>query len=203
MSGGILGVEVSHLSRTQPLTLLCSRSPHCTEPAAACRDPSLSRSLWSSRTPHPAGCSPLTTHTHTHTGLIINHQWIWLVKDNFISPFRYSLHWWWKWWWWWWDDGDGYVQLHVWWMTGLHRYSQLSSCRVHTCLSMGYLVRSMLQAIVAVMLLCVRSRDHYKTLKTLSLLWCTNTVINNGATATRTKTQNESVSIRVFLCRMN
>lgn len=31
-------------------------------------------------------------------------------------------------------------------------YSQLSSCSVHTCRSMGYLVRSMLQAIVAVML---------------------------------------------------
>lgn len=41
------------------------------------------------------------------------------------------------------------------WMCGVVRYSQLSSCRVHTCLSMGYLVRSMLQAIVAVMLQCI------------------------------------------------
>lgn len=82
------------------------------------------------------------------------------------------------------DDGDDemmviYVHLHTWWrVDGGHRYSQLSSCRVHTCLSMGYLVRSMLQAIVAVMLLCVQSEiiktpsntpPHHET---LLLLWC-------------------------------
>ncbi len=48
------------------------------------------------------------------------------------------------------------IYARRWRVDGGHRYSQLSSCRVHTCLSMGYLVRSMLQAIVAVMLLCIQ-----------------------------------------------
>ena len=50
-------------------------------------------------------------------------------------------------------------------MVGIHGYSQLSSCRVQTCLSMGYLVRSMLQAIVAVMLQrihCKNIANHQK-----------------------------------------
>ena len=47
------------------------------------------------------------THTHTHKGLIINLQWIWTIKDNIISPFRYSLHWWWN------DDGDDEMMVMV------------------------------------------------------------------------------------------
>lgn len=66
---GILGAEVSYLSHTQPLTLRCSSSLHCTGPTAVCLDLSLSHSLWSSRTPRPAGCSPLITHTFTITQL--------------------------------------------------------------------------------------------------------------------------------------
>lgn len=54
-----------------------------------------------------------------------------------------------------------------WRVDGVHRYSQLSSCRVHTCLSMGYFVRSMLQAIVAVILLCVHSEIVRKLQKLL------------------------------------
>lgn len=51
------------------------------------------------------------------------------------------------------NDGDLCPSTHLMdVLGGAHRYSQLSSCRVHTCLSMGYLVRSMLQAMVAVML---------------------------------------------------
>lgn len=50
------------------------------------------------------------------------------------------------------DDGDLIPSIQVMDGFGAHWYSQLSSCSVHTCLSMGYLVRSMLQAIVAVML---------------------------------------------------
>lgn len=53
-----------YLSHTQPLTQWCGSSPHCTEPASACPDLWLSHSLWSSRTPHPAGCSPLNTHVN-------------------------------------------------------------------------------------------------------------------------------------------
>lgn len=53
-----------YLSRTQPLSQWCGSSPHCTEPASACPDLWLSHSLWSSRRPHPAGCSPLNTHAN-------------------------------------------------------------------------------------------------------------------------------------------
>lgn len=58
----ILRVRALYLSRTQPLTQWYSSSPHCTELAAVCPDPSQSHSLESSRRPRPAGCSPLTTH---------------------------------------------------------------------------------------------------------------------------------------------
>lgn len=113
-----MGVTVSYLSHTQPLTLLYSSSQHCTEPVVACPDLSLSHSLWSNRIPHPASCSPLTTHKETHRHTHIFGYWDILecefVKDNIILMW-YSLHWWWKWWW---DDGMMviYVHLHKWWM---------------------------------------------------------------------------------------
>lgn len=80
---GIVGFEVSYLSHTWPVTLMCGSSLRCIEPAAVCRDPSLNRSLWSSRTPHPAGCSPLTTGTDTHT----NQGWM-----NLTCWLTLSLH---------------------------------------------------------------------------------------------------------------
>lgn len=58
----VWGIQGIYLSHTQPLTQRCGSSPHCTEPASACPALLLNHSLWSSRTPHPAGCSPLNTH---------------------------------------------------------------------------------------------------------------------------------------------
>lgn len=54
-----------YLSHTQPRTLWCGSSPRCTEPAAVCLNLSLNHCLWSSRTPRPAGCSPLRANMNT------------------------------------------------------------------------------------------------------------------------------------------
>lgn len=117
--------EWSYLSHTLPLTLSCGSSPHCTEPAAAYPDPSLNHYLWSSRTPHPAGCSPLT-HTHTHKRLTFELSDLWSV----MPILQYDTH----------DTdaenggggGEGnddemmviYIHLYKWWMvfalTGTH-----------------------------------------------------------------------------------
>lgn len=124
-----------YLFRTRPLTLMYSSSPRCTEPAAGCPNPSLNHSLWSSRTQHPVCYSPLTTQ-HIH---------------QVFADWAAALH----------DGNDKHkdkikmfvlFRINALW-SGLEQYSQLSSCNVHSCLSMGYLVRSMLQAIVAVILL--------------------------------------------------
>lgn len=69
---------------------------------------------------------------------------------------------------------DGYLmELTV-------KYSQLSSCRVHTCLSMGYLVRSMLQAIVAVMLLGIQSRHSLPSFKNPTEITAALLIYNRG-----------------------
>lgn len=147
-----------YLFHTRPLTLMYCSSPHCTEPAAACPSPSLSHCPWSSRTPHLGCCNPLTNiHLLECTNFTqLSNAWP-VYNDSHSS-----------------DDANDeleiiYDHLHI---SGADRkYSQLSSCRVHTCLSMGYLVRSMLHAIVAVMLMGVlnkRIKDGSKT-----SFWCT------------------------------
>lgn len=147
-----------YLFRTQPLTLMYSSSPRCTEPAAVCLTPSLSHCLWSSRTLHPGCYNPLT---NTYSTFIRIYK-LQAVQQHMAFLLWHSQQ---QWWWWQWMRQRWFLPIYT--HDGANRkYSQLSSCRVHTCLSMGYLVRSMLHAIVAVMLLGFQNKSFRNGLKT-------------------------------------
>ncbi len=63
---------------------------------------------------------------HTHTGLRVGTAWSPIINKIIKKTYAFVLFEW--------------------------QHLQLSNCKVHSCLSIGYLVRSMLQAMVAVML---------------------------------------------------